>query len=384
MNTVCNINECAGCMACLEVCRCKAIRIEDNLKSYNAVIDVQKCVHCSACHKVCPNNNSVEYKKPFEWYQGWAGNSQYRKAGSSGGIAQALASFVVDDGGCVFSCVFDKGEFVFRCVNKKEELNQFTGSKYVKSNPKGVYYQIREKLIEGKQVLFIGLPCQVAAVQNVIPKKLKDNLYTVDLICHGTPSPQVLIKFLSQHNYKIENIKEISFRAKSKFQVKDGFRSIGAKGARDRYTSAFLNGIFYTENCYSCRYAKLERVSDITLGDSWGSQLDENERTNGISLILCQTDKGNKLVKQADICLHEVDIDRAIQFNHQLEKPSNKPHKRTYFFDKLEQGKKFDNVVYRCYPKECIRQDIKAILCKLGVIGGGITYSIEILSVNEH
>ena len=40
--------------------------------------------------------------------------------------------------------------------------------------------------------------------------------------------------------------------------------------------------IDYTENCYSCRYASQSRVSDISLGDSWGSELSEEEKKKGI------------------------------------------------------------------------------------------------------
>lgn len=371
MNTVCEINRCAGCMACFEVCKQNAIRIEDSLKAYNAVIDQEKCVHCNACHRVCPNNSSVDYIKPIKWYQGWAEDKECRIAGSSGGIAQALAHYIISVGGCVCSCVFDKGEFVFRIVETEGEIKRFTGSKYVKSNPKGIYRLIRNKLDENKRVLFIGLPCQVAAVQKLIPEKLKSNLFTVDLICHGTPSPQILSRFLSDHECPIDNLEEIEFRSKARFQVREGLKSIGAKGVRDRYTSAFLSGISYTDNCYSCKYADLARVSDITLGDSWGSELDDNEKAKGISLILCQTEKGIKLIERADICLHDVNLEMAVQHNHQLVRPSSEPDKREFFFEKLKQGERFDDVVYKCYPRECLRQDIKAILVKLGIMGGG-------------
>ena len=111
-------------------------------------------------------------------------------------------------------------------------------------------------------------------------------------------------------------------------------------------------------------------MSDITLGDSWGSELDANEKEKGISLILCQTEKGIKLIERAGICLHDVNLEEAIQHNHQLERPSNEPEKREFFFEKLKQGERFDDVVYKCYPRECLRQDIKAILVKLGIMGG--------------
>ena len=56
MKTVCQLNQCAGCMACVDICPKGAITIEDNLAAYNAVIDENKCIGCNACHKVCQSN----------------------------------------------------------------------------------------------------------------------------------------------------------------------------------------------------------------------------------------------------------------------------------------------------------------------------------------
>ena len=87
---------------------------------------------------------------------------------------------------------------------------KFAGSKYVKSNPKNIYSKIHERLKQGDRVLFIGLPCQVAALNNYI--KDKKNLYTVDLICHGSPSPIILEKYLAENYVDIRKIKDLNFR----------------------------------------------------------------------------------------------------------------------------------------------------------------------------
>ena len=60
------------------------------------------------------------------------------------------------------------------------------------------------------------------------------------------------------------------------------------------------------------------RVSDITLGDSWGSNLDIQEQRKGISLILNQTQKGKELLEQSELELMDVELNRAIEHNHQL------------------------------------------------------------------
>lgn len=369
--TVCEKDKCTGCMACIDVCFKDAINIEDSLLAYNAVIDTEKCVHCGACSRACQKNNSIDFLKPIKWYQGWAIDQKVRKNGSSGGAAQAIASHFIDQGGCVCSCAFDKGLFGFKVANSREELNQFAGSKYVKSNPHGIYDAIKKELRSQRNVLFVGLPCQVAAVQNMIPLSLKENLYTIDLICHGTPSPKLLEKFLLEHGHQINSLSDIQFRNKGKFQVREGFKSITTNGVRDRYTTAFLKGLCYTENCYNCEYAKLSRVSDITLGDSWGNELHEDETKKGVSLLLCQTRKGVNLLENSNLTLFPVDLDRAVHFNHQLKHPSIKPEERENFFKKLKHGDNFDKAVFKCCPKDCFRQDIKGLLIKTKILRGG-------------
>lgn len=370
--TVCKLNECAGCMACINICPKKAIRIDDKKYAYNAQIDEAKCVQCNLCRKVCPNNDiSSLFKPSIEWKQGWALDEDDRKKSSSGGIATELSKAMIKLGGCVCSCIFQAGEFVFSIEDSNTGIEKFMGSKYIKSNPFGIYKKISEQLKNGKRVLFIGLPCQVAAVKKSIDTRLHNRLYTVDLICHGTPSPYFLNAFLKQYRVSVYDLSDIRFRTKDRFQVTEKYQGIVTTGIRDKYTIAFLNGLFYTENCYSCKYAKKERVSDITLGDSWGSELSNEERAKGISLILCQTEKGKELLSSARIITKPVDIDNAIAHNHQLSNPSQKPENREKFFKMIQSGIDFNRAVFKCYPKECIKQEIKKGLILLRLVRGG-------------
>ena len=365
MKTVCETNKCAGCMACVDLCPKSAISIKDDLLHYNAVIDSEKCIKCDLCHKNCQNNQDLIFNSQIEWYQGWAKDDNIRMSSSSGGVASALAVATIAKNGCVYSCAFSNGEFVFKCAENYDELKNFAGSKYVKSNPKGLYKQIEQKLKSNKDILFIGLPCQVAALKIVIGDN--PHLYTVDLICHGSPSPKLLDVFLNQYDIKMANLTDISFRTKNSFQLSSISQKITPPGVRDRYLIAFLNGLIYTENCYECKFARTERVSDITLGDSWGSNLDENQQKKGISLILVQSEKGRKLLNEAKLELLNVDSSKAVEANHQLKHPSVKPQQRNVFFDGLSKGKSFNSLVKKSYPKQCIKQDIKAKLNKFKV-----------------
>ena len=358
---VCKENMCTGCRACIDKCMKDAISIKDALDSFNAVIDESKCIDCGACHKVCPNNSPVELKEQLSWHQGWADDKEEREKSSSGGFATVLSKSFVKNGGVVCSCSFMNGDFVFEAASLEEEVERFRGSKYVKSNPRGIYKKIKKLLKEQKKVLFIGLPCQVAAVKNFVGENDEKNLYTVDLICHGTPSVEILKKYLEQYNVNLKDVKEISFRTQNSFMLKKNEKPIIDSRIQDRYTMTFLSSLNYTENCYSCRYATDKRVGDITIGDSWGSELME-EIEKGISLVMCQTEKGEELLKLMPFHFEEVDDEKAKLANHQLRHPSIAPEKRKEFFEGIKKGKKYDAVVAKIYPKACLKQRIKKIL----------------------
>ena len=233
--------------------------------------------------------------------------------------------------------------------------------------------------------MFIGLPCQVAAVRNFVGEKLDQNLYTADLICHGTPSPKLLDVFLNQYKKQLSSFDNILFRIKAKMQIHCDGEGIVRKGVSDRYTIAFLNGLTYTDNCYKCQFAQRKRVSDITLGDSWGSELPLESMKEGVSLALCQTRKGIEILENADVELLSVDLENAILNNQQLDHPSIMPKDRVVFFESLKKGYKFNKLVKKYLPKQCFRQDIKALLIRMRIrSAGGKSSLIYGIIVNEN
>lgn len=369
MITVCEEGKCTGCMECIDVCPKGAVQIVDSRTEYNAIIDFDKCIKCNACHKVCQNNRELMLTKPIYWSQGWAGDERIRRESSSGGIAAAMERSFIKKGGIVCSCVFHEGRFEFDFAETENEVGKFTGSKYVKSNPQGIYKKISEKLKEGKNVLFVGLPCQVAAAKHYT--KNHENLYTIDLICHGTPSPKILEKFLEDYRIKLTEVESIKFRVKNSFKLEQNGKRFAAPTVTDNYLITFLNSTSYTENCYHCRFAQLGRVGDITLGDSWGSELEKEVQDKGISLILCQSEKGKNLLEQSDLVLMDVDLEKAIENNHQLQYPSQKPQQREMFFRELDKGYTFERIVRKCYPKKYLKNVVKTLLYKAKYAGGG-------------
>lgn len=364
--TVCKNNMCAGCMACVDICQHRAITVTDSLDAYNAVINNSLCVGCNACRQVCHFDNEVSYNTPISWYQGWSLDKKIREGSSSGGVATALIEYFYSNIGEVCSCAYDERKFGFKFYSKNGK-NNFAGSKYVKSSPEGIYKKIKDKLYDKKKILFIGLPCQVAALRLFTGDKYTDFLYTVDLICHGTPSPMILELFLRENGYSLETLNDLQFRKNNSYVVSANKKGIFPEQVQDFYSYAFFNGLFFTENCYNCKYARKERISDITIGDSWGNKLSKEEQDRGVSLILCQTRKGEKLILESGLNLLPVDLDRAIKYNNQLREPCALPVQRKKFFERIKKSKSFSKSIAYCYPKTYFKRGVKIRLIKWGL-----------------
>lgn len=384
MLTICEERMCAGCMACADICPTGAVSVEPGIDFYRPVIDQEKCIDCGRCAKACQQLHPAEFRDPAIWYQGWVEDAAERGASSSGGFATAIARAFAASGGVVCACAFFEGCFGFEVVDEPAGVGRFRGSKYVKSDPSGAYVQVRDHLMAGRRVLFIGLPCQVSAMRNFVGKQLEARLYTIDLICHGTPSPQLLETFLRERGYELDDLNDIAFRRKARFQLRDGSVTIDSPGVVDRYLVAFLEGLDYTENCYSCTYARRERVSDLTLGDSWGTELTD-EMANGVSLALCQTAKGEEMLRSAELKLLPVDKERAVANNKQLVRPMKRPAAREQFLSDIALSVPFGRAVKRALPKQCRRQDVKRVLARLGLWkpSGGGGYQMTLIPVRD-
>ena len=372
MNTVCEKNKCAACMACVKKCPKGAIHVEDTLDANNAIIDENICVNCNACYNVCQMNNPVEVKDTKFWLQGWCLEDDLRARSSSGGAATAIMKATVETGGVVCDCAYDGGNFGFKIAQSKKEISQFAGSKYVKSNPILAYEQCKDIVNKGKEVVFIGLPCQVAGIKKYLGERYDDHIIYVELICHGSPSPKVLEAFLQSKGTSLSKIQDIVFRKKESFHLfidSKKYKKVVPDSVQDFYTFTFLNGVSYTENCYSCAYARTERIADITLGDSWGSDLSSDEKKKGISLIMCQTEKGRNLVNRAGMHLEPVNREKSIRANRQLSEPSKMPKERGNFFAHLK-NRGFTAACLATYPKKYVKYIVKASLSCLKIRGG--------------
>ncbi len=361
MKTVCELNMCTGCGLCADICPKQAIKIEDSILYLNAVIG-ENCIECSLCTKKCPQINDVKRNGYNFMMEGYASDESIRKIGSSGGIATSVIKAFLENGGAVCSCKFHKGEFGFTMIEDPQYYDIFKGSKYVKSNPQGIYKQISKKLNEQKKVLMIGLPCQIAAARSYIGEH--ENFYTIDLICHGTPSVNLLKIYAKENNIYYESLKEIAFRDGIDYGLSFDKKRIFPSRVCDNYLLSFLCGIDYTESCYSCKYANINRTGDLTLGDSWGSELPEVEKCKGISLVLCQNEKGMELLSMSNINLGKVNEEKSISQQDQLRKPVER-NKNYNKFRSVFKGDNFNESVKKVLAYKCFKQRLKKVIINI-------------------
>lgn len=336
---LCNKNECTGCFSCFNACPKGAIEMkEDKCGFIYPAINKEKCINCKLCEKSCPVLNKIELNKPQKCYAGRVKDSQELKKATSGGIATKLSQKIIENNGVVYGASFEENCTVSHIrVDNKEELDKLRGSKYVHSYINNTYKLVKKDLKEGKNVLFIGTPCQVAGLKRYLFNEYK-NLYTVDIICHGVPSQ----KFLQNEVKRIEkdlNIDRVNFRDKRykeyTFSIIKNNKEVFNEGLiKSPYLCSFMASIICRENCYNCRYATSERCADLTIGDFWG--LDKSSKfysdmEKGISVLLPCTTKGIELINsiQDSIELEERQIDEAVDGNAQLKHvvPQNKKAK---------------------------------------------------------
>lgn len=325
---------CCGCNACAEICPKHCIRMVEDAQGFvYPQVDSSVCVECGMCEKVCPFEvaNFLSLRSPLKAYAAWNKNRKEHLSSSSGGAAYVFSSYILNQGGVVYGCTSDGIDIRHIRVEKYSDLPKLLGSKYVQSNVCGLFKEVKNDLKNGKPILFIGTPCQVAGLKNYI-KHIPEHLYLVDLICHGVPSQQMLHDHI-QHVAKGQKVQYISFRKGNDFTISlraTNFNynaNVWKDPYKDLYMKGFMDGMIYRPSCYQCPFACPTRVSDVTIGDFWGiknAELLPKESKDGISLLLPMTNKGLNLIHAVENNLHISgrSVDEAVNGNTQLRHPS--------------------------------------------------------------
>ena len=272
------------------------------------------------------------------------------KNSTSGGIAYLISKMVIEENGIVFGSAYDENLMPYqKYATDKKELQQLRGSKYVTSDTKKTFSQVKEFLEEGKKILYIGVPCQIGGLKKFL-KKDYENLYTIDIICHGVPSQKIFKKYLENEEKKLgEKIFSYNIRSKNKVDWGMGFcaeiktknKTKYKKADFDPYYTAFLKGKIYRECCYECKYGNLDRVGDITLGDLCGIEQFDYDfyDQNGVSLAVINTIKGEKIFNKVKnlVEYRQYNEQQVTKFNGNLKHPTTRPQNRDIIYKQLDE-----------------------------------------------
>lgn len=374
-------NECCGCGACANICPRQAIKMEADDEGFRYPhINEEKCIQCSLCKNVCPvkvGNEPEQHKENA--YAAYNVDSKERSISSSGGIFILAAKEILCIGGIVYAVAFDSELRAVhqRCTNE-DELDKFVGSKYVQSNMEKCYHEIADDLKNQKSVLFVGTPCQVKSINNYLELRRirKENLITVDFICHGVPSPLAWEKYIRQkekaHSAKIH---EANFRSKisgwKKFSMKITFNDNSEYSAimdNDVYLDSFFRNLTLRQSCFNCSQKGMQKSSDLTMADFWGIEKEYPEfgDNKGCSFVVINSEKGEKFFQKirGNVIVKKIDFENGIKHNKCWYESVKKPPQRDKFMKELKSTEDFERLSKKYAKKTGIWVLVRKIMSR--------------------
>lgn len=409
MIDIVNKKDCCGCGACVQRCPKQCITMQaDNEGFLYPIVNTAACIDCGLCEKVCPVINQSEPRKPQKVYAAYNKNEDIRMQSSSGGIFTLVAEETIKNGGVVFGVKFNKDWMPeFGYTETLEGLSPFRGSKYVQAIVGNAYKKAEEFLKSGREVLFSGTPCQIAGLKRYLRKEY-DKLLTVDIICHGVPSPKVWNMYLKETSSRLLNtipdeknsvvsaiggepkscIEAISFRSKItgwkkySFLLKLNFSTFDGKNTvvftepfgENNFMRAFLSDTILRPSCYACPAKQGKSHSDITIADFWGIDTIDPafDDDKGCCLVLLNTEKGSTVYNLFHLTSKEKTFEEGIKHNSAYYR-SCKPHpSRTRFFKGLDKTDNLSAYILRMQKptlatriKNTIKRYTKAIIRRL-------------------
>lgn len=307
-----NKEECYGCGACANSCPKKAIDMVPDEKGFlYPRIDTKVCIDCGICRLNCQIGREKDKKNPkVNNCIGFKNLDSIRMLSSSGGAYTALSDQILCDGGICYGTVLsDSNDVIYDKARTKEKRDLFLGSKYVQSFIGNTYQDVFMELKTNNKVLFTGTPCQVAGLNQYLlsHKVSSQNLLTIDLLCHGVPSPKLWKDYIKLLELKNDGkVEFFTFRNKEKgwtgYHVKVKYNNGTTECDSSEnviFTKLFSTDLALRPSCYRCPYACKERCGDITIGDFWGIQTIDSQFADnrGISLVILNNEKGRRAFK---------------------------------------------------------------------------------------
>jgi len=334
------------------------------------VINDNLCINCGFCLTRCSvEKQELHRNNPLEVWA-WKNKSEVDiMKSASGGAADSIAKAVLQMDGIVYGAAYDEQLVVKHIeVDKNENRYKLQSSKYVQSDLNNTYSMVRKNLSNGKIVLYTGTPCQISGLYAYLGGD-KENLYTLDLICHGVPSPKFFKKYLEYQSKQMgEKINSFNFRSKDKrgwgtqYLLKTKTKTKTKTLSLDRYGKHFMDGDCYRECCYQCSYANTRRVGDLSVGDFWGIAKSHPafNSPKGVSSLFVNSEKGKYLVNIASVFgeLEGATLEEAAVKQQNLKKPSTRPKHRDNFYKDIDN----DNFINKLRVGVQLKQRIKVML----------------------
>lgn len=341
-------------------------------------VDASACNGCNLCERVCPMLAEAEKTRPLDFFAAANRNEEDRMRSSSGGIFIALAKLVISKGGLVFGAVFDeRWEVHHTFAEHVEDLYPMMGSKYLQSRIENSYSEVLAMLKQGRIVLFVGSPCQIAGLHTFLRNKDYQNLLTVDFLCHGVPSPGVWRSYLSetfasqmpplaatgkntvlksslnskspigdiQFRDKSDGWKKFRFVVRSKSASKADQNSVLLSDIHDDnvFMQGFLGNVYLRPSCYSCTCKNGKSHSDLTIGDYWGVKMANRELDDdqGLSILLVNSEKGKECCRLLPCVFYAIKESDAQIHNGGFSENIWIPYERKKFYRRFRQGHGF-------------------------------------------
>lgn len=372
-----NYEKCTGCGACVQ--RCPKQCISWTTKEFGfryPKIDKDTCINCGLCEKVCPIDEALTVPLEQKAYAAVHKDSEVLAKSTSGGAFTALADAIFAHKGVVYGAAMMDGMQVKHIrAEDKSSFEDLRSSKYLQSDTGTTYQYVERDLRQGETVLYSGTPCQIEGLKYFLGKNY-ENLYTVDIVCHGVGSQAYFDKYMDFAKERYGKIKALHFRSKEYagwscgggvvvVDSSDCLKKIPYRDFDNYYYSYFLSGDIYRKSCYTCKYANTKRVGDFSLGDYWGVEaLNLPLQTeNGCSLLLVNNERAEKLLEMVvDLDKVETTIEQAAHCNKQLNEPSKLPERRQKRIEEFESmsGQQIQKAYLQTHRKTVMKGKLKA------------------------
>lgn len=328
-------------------------------------INQDLCIECGLCIRhchLCENKDHMTASNLIYGIQ--AKDDRIRQEASSGGVVPILAKYFLKRNQAVVGAVFDAEFMVYEdiCFSEEEYKSKgFIRSKYVQSETRDSFVKVKETLAKGKEVLFVGTPCQVAAIK--LFTGAPENLYTVDFVCHGGPSPKVFQQYLDYQKERFgSEVSAVDFRIKKpswsvssiRLRFKNGKEYMKSM-LEDPYCIAFCANTILRQGCYQCKYANANRPGDITVCDFWGYK-DKNDSLitdeKGTSVVIVNNEKGKYLFGKVEdeFRIAERSFSEVSLSNEQLVRPNSPSQCQEQFWTDFDAGVQFKELQHKYFP----------------------------------